>query len=224
MKRRDFVKAVVAASVAAPAAVAQQTAPSVAQKTPPVPKAPGPLPWMRGLMEVKPLPMTPLVADAVAQTDSHFFSETQAASLRRLCEMLQPAMRGYPSAAEAGTPEFLDFLVGASPRDRQQMYQDGLDRLDSEANQRFQRAFAVVDAKQADELIRPWLRAWVPEHPPTEPHARFVNLAHSDIRTATMNSQAWSDAAKAKGQQPPDVNLYWYPVEPDVRRGGSSAV
>jgi Gluconate 2-dehydrogenase subunit 3 len=221
MKRRDFIKSVVAATAAAPAALGQQTAPSVAQKSPPVPKAPGPLPWMRGLMEVKPLPMTPLVADAVAQTDANFFSATQTATLRRLAEVFQPAMGGYPSAVEAGAVEFLEFLIGASPDDRQHMYTQGLDRLDAESKAKFNTSFASTDSKQGDQLLRPWLRAWMPEHPPAEPYARFINLVHFDIRTATMNSQAWADVARAHGQQPPDVDLYWYPVEPDIRSKGA---
>ena len=56
------------------------------------------------------------------------------------------------------------------------------------------------------------------DHPPTEPYAKFINVAHSDIRTATINSQAWSDADVAAGEDPPGVGLYWYPVEPDVNK------
>ena len=63
--------------------------------------------------------MTPIVPDAVAQTDAHFFNDQQIATLRRLSEILMPPLKGYPGAKEAGTPEFLDFLIGVSPRDRQ---------------------------------------------------------------------------------------------------------
>ena len=223
MKRRDFVRGMVAASVTAKTVIGQQTAPSVAQTPPPVPKAPGPLPWMRGLMEVKALPMTPLVPDAVAKTDSHFFSDTQMATLRCLCEIFQPPFWIYPGALAAGTPEFLDFLIGVSPTDRREMYQSGLDRLESDSRQHFSIAFAAVNAAQADQLIRPWLRPWMNEHPPAEPYARFINIAHTDIRQATTNSQAWSDAARANGQQIPDVDLYWYPVEPNLRRESSGS-
>jgi hypothetical protein len=51
------------------------------------------------------------------------------------------------------------------------------------------------------------------DHPPSEPYAHFINVAHSDIRTATINSQAWSEATKPT----PDVGLYWFPVDPDLR-------
>lgn len=165
-------------------------------------------------MEVKPLPVTQIVPDAVARTSAHFFNDSQMATLRRLSEILLPSIKGYPGATDVGTPEFLDFLIGASPLDRQQMYQSGLDRLDAEAKHQLGISFAAVNTAQADQLLRPWLRTWMTDHPPTEPYAHFINVAHSDIRTATINSQAWSAAEK----QPPNMGLYWFPVDPDIRR------
>jgi hypothetical protein len=228
MQRRDFVKAMMAATMTARSMLGQQAAMPVAPSAPPAappaaPTAPGPVPWMRGLMEVKPLAITPLVPDAVARTQSHFFTEKQMATLRRLSEVLMPPFHGYPGATQAGTPEFLDFLIGASPADRQQMYRAGLDRLDADAAKHFSLSFAATNAAQADQLIRPWLRTWMTDHPPTEPYARFINVAHSDIRTATVNSQAWSDAATAAGKDEPEVGLYWFPVDPDLHRGNAAA-
>jgi hypothetical protein len=179
---------------------------------------------MRGLLDVKPLPMTPLSPDAVAQTNADFFNQQQTATLRRFAEVLMPPLKGYPGALEAGAPEFLDFLIGASPKERQQSYLMGLDRLDAEAKRMFGVAFAHTDKAQADKVIRPWLRAWMGDHPPTEPFAHFINVAHSDIRTATVNSQAWNDAAVAAGRHAQGVDLYWYPVDPDMRGAGKAPV
>ena len=225
MRRRDFVRALVAATATAKTMLGQQAgtpiAPSVPPAVPPVAStAPGPVPWMRGLMEVKPLAIESIVPDAVAQTNANFFNEQQFATLRRLSEILLPPLRGYPGAKEAGAAEFIDFLIGVSSASRQQMYQSGLDRLNAEANQHFGVAFSRVDKKQADQLIRPWLRTWMTDHPPTEPYARFINIAHSDIRTATINSQAWSNA----GKKAPDMELYWSPVDPDISREGPASV
>lgn len=204
--------------------MAQQGAAPVAPSIQPaVPKAPGPVPWMRGLMEVKPLPISPLIPDAVAQTDVNFFSQQQLATLRRLSEIMLPPLKGFPGAVDAGTPEFLDFLIGVSPADRREMYQSGLDRLDSEAKQRFSVSFAEVKKPQADQLLQPWMRTWMNDHPPKEPYARFINMAHSDIRTATINSEAWSKAASANGQKHEGMGLYWYPIEPDIHREGAGA-
>ena len=219
MRRRDFVKAIVASPAIAKTLLGQQAGTQIAQSTPPpTPTALGPQPWMRGLMEAKPLPMTPIVPDAVARTHAHFFNDQQMATLRRLSEILMPPLKSHPGAVDAGTPEFLDFLIGISPLDRQQMYQSGLDRLDAESKQHLGVAFAAVDKQQADQLLRPWLRTWMTDHPPTEPYVHFINVAHSDIRTATINSQAWSEVTTASGQRTPEMGLYWFPVDPDVHR------
>jgi hypothetical protein len=214
MRRRDFVKAMMAASVAAKTMLGQQKETSVAASDaddPEVARA-------RGLMEMKPLPMTLLVPDAVADTSAHFFTERQMATLRRLSEILMPPLKGYPGAVDAGAPEFLDFLIGASPLDRQEMYRFGLDRLDTESSQQFGVAFAAAGKGDADKLLRPWLRVWMPDHPPTELHARFINVAHMDIRTATINSQAWNQALIAAGRKDREVGVYWFPVEADTYR------
>lgn len=229
MRRRDFVKGILAASAAARAVGAQQVtqAPPAATPLTSVPHGlppAGPTPWMTGLMEVKPLDLTTVVPDAVAQTEAHFFNQVETQTLRRLCQVLMPPLKGYPGALETGAPEFLDFLVGVSPQPRQQMYLAGLGRLDAEAHKKFDVPFAKATDEQADALIRPWLRAWMSDHPPTEPHARFINLAHSDIRKATVNSQEWSDAVRAAGRAETEQDLYWYPIDPDLRREASAAL
>ena len=170
-------------------------------------------------MEVKPLAIASIVPDAVAQTNANFFNEQQLATLRHLSEILLPPLKGYPGAKEAGAPEFIDFLIGVSPTERQQMYQFGLDRLDAEAKRHFNTTFSALDKTQTDQLLRPWLRTWMTDHPPTEPYAHFINIAHSDIRTATINSQAWSEARR----QAPDVELYWFPIDPDIHREGPAS-
>lgn len=171
---------------------------------------------MRGLMEAPPLPLTPLIPDSVAGTTTRFFTGRQMATLRQLCEILLPPIKGYPGALDAGTPEFLDFLISVSPADRRRMYTTGLDWLEAQARSHFGISFDAVDAVQADALIRPWLRTWMQDHPPAEPHAHFINVAHSDIRTATVNSEEWNRADIAYKAQPSGFGLYWYPVDPDI--------
>jgi hypothetical protein len=225
MRRRDFVKAALAASVSPKALLGQNAPAHLAPSTPPPtppgaasPPAPGPVPWMRGLMEAKPLSLTPLIPDAVAGTTTRFFTERQMATLRQLCEILMPPLKGRPGAIDTGTPEFLDFLISVSPADTRHMYASGLDWLDAEARSKFQVPFDDVSPAQADTLIRPWLRTWMSDHPPSDPHVHFINVAHSDIRTATINSEKWNDADVAAGKQPSGFGLYWYPVDPDINR------
>jgi hypothetical protein len=133
-----------------------------------------------------------------------------------------PPLNGYPGAVEAGVPEFIDFLTSVSPADRKQMYQAGLDELDREAKQQFSVPFAQASAEQADKLLRPLMAVWgigdhaPADHPPSEPFKRFINIAHQDIRTATINSQVWSEAAIAAGERAPGVDSYWAPIDPHI--------
>ena len=214
MQRRNFFKAMVVASLGVKSMLAQQkgiTPPPPADSDDPE------LPHVHGLVDTKPLPMT-LAPDALAQTQANFFTERQFATLRRLCETLMPPQKGYPGAIDAGTPEFLDFLIGVSLPDRQQMYQSGLDRLDADSRQRLGVSFAEAKPADIDQLLRPWLKAWIADHPPVESYEHFINVAHLDIRTATINSLAWSRASKAAGQKDRQLGLYWKPIDPDAYR------
>ncbi len=232
MKRRDFVKGIAVASAAATTALGQKAT----QKTAPAPAA-NPSTQSQGTNAVAPetssgraaqsvqaqqmqfhTPNIPLsVPDVVSVTDTRFFSPLQYATLERFCAVLMPALNGYPSAGAAGTPEFLDFLVGSSPADRKKMYTMGLDRLNADAQKQFHVPFSKVDDKQADALIRPHLETWINDHPPTEPYKNFIAVAHRDIRTATMNSEAWNASAVASGERAPGVGLYWKPIDPDIK-------
>jgi len=181
----------------------------------PAPPPPAPVPWTLGLNPKTPLPRTQ-VADDVAQSEVRFFSPLQMATLTRLAEVLVPPMGEKPGAIEAGTPLFLDFLIGSSPQARRHVYTVGLDWLESESQRKFKLPFAKLDDAQADALLKPWLRTWMTDHPPNEAHTDFVNIAHHDIRTATVNSKGWTEVPPAGGQERAEVALYWSPIEPDL--------
>jgi hypothetical protein len=168
-----------------------------------------------GLNPKTPLPETEDV-DAVAEGDSTFFSAEQMATLSRLSDLLLPALGDKPGALQAEAPVFLDFLIGISPDVRKNLYTGGLDWLDAESRKKYSTPFARTDASQADALVKPWLRTWMTDHPPTEPHAGFLNIAHADIRTATINSEVWSKAAARDGQSGSAADLFWSPIDPDV--------
>ena len=80
--------------------------------------------------------------------------EPELATLRKLSGILMPPLNGYPGALEAGAPEFIDFLIGISPPDRQQMYQSGLDRLNKEAKKAFGVQFTELSEVQVGQLLR----------------------------------------------------------------------
>jgi hypothetical protein len=208
MLRRDFVRAVAAVSLAPKLLWSQQAASSA---LPP----PAPVPWTLGLNPRTPLPITDVVDD-IAETEVRFFTPLQMQTLTRLCDTLLPTMGNKPGAVQADTPRFLDFLIGSSPDPRKHLYSGGLDWLEKESQSRYKLPFARLSATQTDALIKPWMRTWMTDHPPTEPHADFINIAHEDIRTATMNSKPWNDAALAATQDWVTGGLYWSPIEPDI--------
>lgn len=207
MQRRDFVQAMIAFGLA-PKLIAQQAAN-------PAPPPPAPVPWTLGLNPKTPLPHTQ-VADTLAASDATFFSPEQMSALTRLSDLMMPSLAGKPGALLAETPAFLDFLIGNSPASRKQLYAGGLNWLNDQSKRKYGVPFAKVDSTQADALIKPWLRTWMTDHPPTEPHANFINVAHADIRTATMNSKAWIATFGQADQDWVTNGLYWSPIEPDV--------
>jgi Gluconate 2-dehydrogenase subunit 3 len=214
MLRRDFVRAVVAAGLAPQALLAQQ-----ANQQPQLP-LPAPVPWPTGFNPQTPVPHT-AGPDSVAETDALFFSAAQMATLSRLCDVLMPPVGKKPGALQAKTPLFLDFLIASSAPAKQRLYVGGLEWLNEEAARRYKLPFAGLNAAQADAILQPWLRTWMSDHPPLEPHANFVNLAHSEIRTATVNSREWSEAPSAGAQEKTAAGLYWEPIEPNF--GGNPA-
>ncbi len=215
MLRRDFVRFVVSLGFIPKALLAQQT-PN------PAPPPPAPVPWTLGLNPKTPLPVTE-AADAIAVAEASCFTPVQLATFTRLCDLLLPPLGNKPGALQAGTPMFIDFLIGSSREARRKVYRGGLDWLDAEAKSQYKISFAKLSATQADALIKPWLRTWLPDHPPTERHADFINIAHDDIRTATMNSKAWDDASAAAGEDWVTGGLYWSPIEPDMAGLGATA-
>ncbi len=142
-----------------------------------------------------------------------FFTPAQFSTLRRLSEVLMPRNEDTPGAIEAKVPEFLDFLISRSPRDRQDTYRAGLDGLAAQAKKRFNKDFASLDDNSAGTLLAPLKEPWTYD-PPTEPVARFLRAAKQDVRTATLNSREYSAAVtSAGGRRGAGLGLYWYPLD-----------
>ena len=122
-----------------------------------------------------------------------------------------PPLRGNPGALDAAAPEFLDFLIGVSPADRQALYRNGLDALNARAKKQFNKNFADLDAAQCDAIVRPLLVPvpWTHE-PPKDP------LQHFMARRTTISAPPRATrangipaAGRAAGRQ-----LFWNPVDP----------
>jgi hypothetical protein len=125
-------------------------------------------------------------------------------------DILMPAASGAsgsPGALAAGAPEFLDFLIGESGRDRQAVYRNGLDALNAQAKKQFAKAFAELETPQAETLLAPLKQPWTYDEP-ADPAARFLRAAKADVRTATVNSRAAAGGRRFAGS-----GLYWYPLD-----------
>jgi hypothetical protein len=204
MKRRGFVKTLVALPAASELA-AQQAQQQQAPAQTPVPppgggRGAGAGGGRFGQGNIPKFEVTQ--TEAVGEPTQRFFSSAQFGALRKLSETLVPPMRGLPGALECGAPEFLDFLIGASPAERQTSYKRGLDTLNANAKKQFNKNFSELDATQADAIIRPLLTPVPWQYDlPKDPAQRFIAEAHRDIRTATQNSREYAAAGATSGRR-----------------------
>jgi Gluconate 2-dehydrogenase subunit 3 len=215
MKRRRFIKAI-AAAPAAPALLAQQPpAPAATTAPPPAPgRGAGRGGLGRGAQEVAHIELTEL--DAVAEITPKFFTPTQFAALRKLSGVLLPPLKGSPGALDTDAPEFLDFLIGVSPADRQLLYRTGLDYLNAQSRKQFGKPFADIDETQAGAIVTPLFVpvAWSYD-PPKDPIKHFLFEAHQDIRTATRNApSAGAASGQAGARRGFGGGQYWNPIDP----------
>jgi hypothetical protein len=185
MKRRQLLHAL----AVAPALVAQQPAetPNLTATTP---------------------------ADA-AETVVRFFTPPQLSALRKLCETIMPPIGKAPGALDSHAPEFLDFLLGESPNERQQLYRTGLDLLNSNAKQKHDKMFADLNAAQLADALAALREQWT-YNPPADPLAHFLREARHDIRTATTNSKEYlAGAAQPTGRRGfgGGSGFYWLPLD-----------
>ncbi len=196
MKRRRFVQSLIAAPAVPAVLIAQDSARPV----------PPPIAATAPKLETA-------MADDAGNTVTHFFSPPQLAALRKLGDIILPSINSAPGAAEANAAEFLDFLIGQSLEERQQLYRSGLDWLNTQAEKHFKKPFANLDTPQAGTLLGPLREAWTFD-PPADPFTRFLREVKQDIRTATLNSREWVTAAGATGgRRGGGIGLYWYPLD-----------
>lgn len=199
MKRRRFVQAL-AAAPAVPVLLAQQVAPPATTQQPAVNPQMVPGGARGGFGSMEDLQKLDVVSpDDAASMVQRFFTADQFSALQKLSDTMMPAMKGMPGALEAKAPEFLDFLIGHSLADRQQVYKLGLDALNAQSRKSFSKTFATLESSQITELLTPPLkRPWTYD-PPADPLERFLRAFKADVRTATTNSKEYSVAAAANG-------------------------
>ena len=116
-----------------------------------------------------------------------FFSAAQFAALRSSAKrsIFAPPMKEAPGAIEAGAPEFLDFLLSESPADRQQLYKNGLDLLNSQSKKRYNKAFADLDKIQCVLCLLRCVSSGLLNNPRTH-SPDSLRAAKQDVRTKLL--------------------------------------
>lgn len=123
---------------------------------------------------------------------------------------MAPATPGVPGAIEAEAAEFLDFLIGESPADRQALYRVGLDELNHRAQQQFEAPFAHLTPEQADSVLAPLRAPWTAD---PDPFTQFLRTAKQDILQATQNSHTWIREVSKRERSAGGLGMYWLPIE-----------
>lgn len=152
------------------------------------------------------------VSDAVADGTPLYFSPPEFAALEKLAELIAPPAGNLPGANQANAASFLDFLISQSPADRQALYCDGLDRLQSEARRRYGAAFEKLEAEQAAAILAPLKEPWT-YHAPEDRFARFLRAAKDDVLEATVNSREFIAAHASRGRRAGGTGTYWFHLE-----------
>ena len=150
------------------------------------------------------------IPDMAGITVPSFFSPVQLATLRRLSELIAPAINGVPGAMEARAPEFIDFFISESPAERQELYRVGLDELNNRAQSEFHAPFAQVNGEQATKLLAPLCAPWTAK---PDQFTGFLRAAKQDILQATQNSYEWVRIMSKRVRSAGGLGMYWFPIE-----------
>ena len=153
-----------------------------------------------------------VVSDAVAEGTPAYFSPPEFAALEKLADLLAPAAGTLPGAGQTRAARFLDFLISQSPADRQALYCDGLDRLQSEARRRYGTAFEALEVDQAGAILAPLKEPWT-YHGPEDRFARFLRAAKDDVLQATVSSREFIAAHSSRGRRASGMGTYWFHLD-----------
>jgi gluconate 2-dehydrogenase subunit 3-like protein len=158
-------------------------------------------------------PNTPVVpADETAQNVNRTFNPEELSTLAKLSELIVPSWNGCPGALEAEAPEFLDFLIGCSPKSRLDLYRHGLDALNESAHEKFEKEFAKLDEAQADTLLSPLREHWEFTASNNDNLRAFLQAVKSDLLRATLNSRPFIDAISQTRRPRNASRFYWTPI------------
>lgn len=153
--------------------------------------------WAQALDGLK-LPSS--VGEAVAMGVPKFFNAADFAAFAQLGDWLVPSYDGRPGAKEAQAAEFLDFLLGQSPADLQQLYHDGVATL------------RLKSKLKQEEILAPLGEAYTYAGP-KDRYAKFLQAAKLAFIQATVNSREYAEAMSQRSRAAAGIGSYWLPTE-----------
>ena len=90
---------------------------------------------------------------ARGQYEYVFFTSGELDAIRILADMIIPRDEVSGSATDAGTVEYVDFILSVSNDETQQLWRDGLTWLDNECRRRFTNGYATCTDEQRGQVI-----------------------------------------------------------------------
>ncbi len=118
----------------------------------------------------------------------HFFGEAELASVRVLADMIIPRDDKSGSATDAGSIEYMDFVLSEASDRTKQTWHDGLRWLDEECGRRFQKPFVQCDEPQRGALLDDI--AWPARaRADLQPQVDFFNRARDLTASAFFSSR-----------------------------------
>lgn len=90
---------------------------------------------------------------AQGQAAWRFFNETELATVRLLADMVIPRDEKSGGATDAGSVEYMDFVLAESGDQAKQAWHDGLRWFDEECGRRFQKPFVQGDDAQRAAVL-----------------------------------------------------------------------
>ena len=139
-----------------------------------------------------------------------FFNAHEYATLGALADMILPKDDRSVSAAEAGTVEFIDYIVAEQP-ERQTAMRGGIAWVDAECRRRFDKSFVQAASAERTQVLDDiaWPRKSRPE---MTPGVRFFSTLRDLVAAGFFSSKAGVADLGYQGNRP----AIWNGPPPEV--------
>ena len=139
-----------------------------------------------------------------------FFTETEAATLAVLCDIILPADENFGSATDAAVPEFIEFIAKDIP-EHQLPLRGGMMWLNHRANRKFGAEFIACTPAPQKQLLDE-IAHLNEEAPELQPGVVFFALLRSLVLTGYYTTKMGIESLGYKG----NISNIWDGVPADV--------